>query len=685
MGISEAIAELFVVLKLKDETGEGLENANTRWAKHGAIIGGAMTGIGVAGEKLTDRYRTIDAAAATTAISIGLPEEAVRRMINTLWSADTPLEESAGLIDALGRSGMKSEPQIMAAATAFDMLADANGANAAIMAQELIPAFNAFGIPLTEVGKHIDSITYMTRNSTITWEDFAGVTSKLGPQMHDAGLSMEDTAAILLVLEQNGYKGRNATAAFRDAVTQASKDGTGYQGVLQILNDKYGIQSGAIDTVKNNMSQAQGITERTADAQNRVVSASDKMNTEFAKATAAIGGIISPLDLMFAAFERLGPAMFTLSGLARLFPSLGTAISGFAGSIVGAIQTALSTVTGFVSGFASGVADALIEAGLMGATTMVAAIVTGVVVGMVGVGALISSGIMDAIKGIGRAVESSDIGASIMGPLKIAFAASGGAFGTLINDTVSAALAGLPKLLQGNIGGAIDAFLKSLSHVPDDMAKPFEQARDAINRSLGGVGSAFGSFVSNISGAFSDIGGAFGVMAGQLKGIFSQVMNAIKTVIDSTIQGFFIAGQNIMVSIANGIIAGAGAVITSLKDWLGKIRALFPFSPAKEGPLAQTPNWGTWITGGMDAAAPTVQASATKLATATSAGFKPSTPVQAKTGTAIGGITNSYDYSISTGAVNLSQDYNFDSMVADMERRQAMRMQATRKARGLRA
>lgn len=647
MGISESIAELFVLLKLKDETGEGLENSSGKWAKYGVAVGGAMTGIGVAGEKLTDQFRGLDSAAATTAISMGLPEEAVRNMITTIWSADTPLEEAAGLIDALGRAGLKSEPQIMAAATAFDMLADANGANAAIMAQELIPAFNAFGIPLTEVGKHIDSITYMTRNSTITWEDFAGVTSKLGPQMHDAGLSMEDTAAILLVLEQNGYKGRNATAAFRDAVTQASKDGTGYQGVLQILNDKYGVQSGVIDTVKTSMSQAQGITERTADAQNRVVSASDKMNTEFSKATTSVGGMVGPLDLVFAAFERLGPAIMTIAGLSYVFPSIGTAISGLGASITGAL---------------SGLTTQLIPVLTAIGGSLVAGIAAGIALGLAGVWVLLKTGVLDALANLGKEIAASPIGSKIMDALKIALA------------PIGSLGAGIIALVKGDFAG-----------IPAAMAQPFEQARDAINRSLGGVGSAFGSFVSNISGAFSDIGGAFGVMAGQLKGIFSQVMNAIKTVIDSTIQGFFIAGQNIMVSIANGIIAGAGAVITSLKDWLGKIRALFPFSPAKEGPLAQTPNWGTWITGGMDAAAPTVQASATKLATATASGFKPSTPVQAKTGTNIGGITNSYDYSISTGAVSLSQDYNFDSMVADMERRQAMRMQATRKARGLRA
>jgi hypothetical protein len=150
------------------------------------------------------------------------------------------------------------------------------------------------------------------------------------------------------------------------------------------------------------------------------------------------------------------------------------------------------------------------------------------------------------------------------------------------------------------------------------MVQPFQQAGEAIGRMSGAVVGLISSFsnIGAIAGyagsAFAGIGGAFNAMAGQVRGVFSQLMSAIQGLINSTAAGFRAAGMNIITSIVNGIVAAAGGIVTAIANALNRVRALFPFSPAKEGPLAETPNWGTWMSQGMEKAGPEAAKSASE-------------------------------------------------------------------------
>jgi TP901 family phage tail tape measure protein len=194
-------------------------------------LGAGMTTAGVAVLALTDNAREINSQLAGTAITLGSTTEELRDLALASSDAGFPLDDVVATFDLLARSGL-TEDQLAATAAAFDDLGDATGTSAATVTESLIPAFNAFDIPLTEVGDHVDGITYLTKNSTISFEDFAGTVGVLAPKLDAMGLSMEDTEALLLAMSDAGLQGTAATKALRLAVGEMDTQFGDYQTAL---------------------------------------------------------------------------------------------------------------------------------------------------------------------------------------------------------------------------------------------------------------------------------------------------------------------------------------------------------------------------------------------------------------------------------------------------------------------
>lgn len=334
----------------------------------------------------------------------------------------------------------------------------------------------------------------------------------------------------------------------------------------------------------------------------------------------------------------IGPALMGIAamkslGLGGVITSIGTSLSGLGATLSGAASTAGAAIGGsIITGIAGGIA-----------------------LGLAGVWVLLETGVLDAISGIGRAIESSPVGSMIMDAMKVVLA------------PIGSLGAGIIALVQGDF-----------ARIPEVMVEPFNQAGEAIGRNIdrikdafsgigttvaGGVqalGNAVQGMINSFSGmgsiagyagsAFAGIGGAFNSMAGQVRGVFSQMFSSIQGMIGSVAGGFYAAGANIITSMVNGIVAASGGIVTAIANALNQVRALFPFSPAKEGPLAETPNWGTWMSSGMESAGPEVAAAAsTNLAAPAAAGVAGG--MTASGGVGAGGGGSGGSVNIAAGAI----------------------------------
>ena len=206
--------------KVIEGIGDKGSGALSALAEHSAAIGAGMTAAGGAIVLFTDSAKKTNAALGVTGLQIGATKEEMRELALATTDAGFPLEEVVGTFDLLARAGVTSKDEMQEIAIAMDSLADATGNSAVSVAQQMIPALNAFNIPLNEVGDHTDTITHLLRNTTIEMSDFSSTVNRLSPDLDKLGIDLEDAAAILEVLAAKGVQGSAATREFRTAISQ---------------------------------------------------------------------------------------------------------------------------------------------------------------------------------------------------------------------------------------------------------------------------------------------------------------------------------------------------------------------------------------------------------------------------------------------------------------------------------
>lgn len=526
-------------------------------------------------------------------------------------------------------------------------------------------------------------------------------------------LTMTTTGAAKM--KELGISLTDSTGKFRDltdimADVKVKLDGvSNEQERLNILNDMFGTygqraaiaimnQTDALPGLKKEMAEMNLIEDQFATKQESVNSKLEIAENKMRAAEIALGEGMAPAMILTAdavsglasVLEDLPEPLQAVGGMsiyaAQGLAALGPVLMGLAGLKMLGLGGIFSGISGSIQGLLAGMSSDIAAGGMAAGGSLAAAIGAGAVLGLAGVWILVKTGVMQGISDIGRSIESSPLGSQIMDALKVVLA------------PIGSLGAGIIALVQGDF-----------ERIPEVMIAPFEQAGEAITRNIDRIRDAFGgigtvvtggvqalggavnSMVQSFAGmgsigeyasaAFGNIGGAFNAMAGQVRGVFSQMFSGILGMINSTAAGFRAAGMNIITSIVNGIVAAAGGIVNAIKAALDKVRALFPFSPAKEGPLAETPNWGTWMSAGMEAAGPEVAAAAsTNLAAPAAAGVAGG---MAGAG-GDGGSGGSTSITISPGAIVINgAGQNAESIANEVIKQLSQQMASTRKARGL--
>ncbi|MBW2632047.1 MAG: phage tail tape measure protein [Deltaproteobacteria bacterium] len=300
-----------------DKTKSNFSKMSTGIQKHSMAIGTAMTGIGAAIVGLTDSAKKTNAALGVTAIQLGVSTEEMRDLALATTNVTFPLEEVQGSFDLLTRAGMENTDQIKATATAFDTLGDATGNSASTVTRMMIPAFNAFKIPLEDVGTHTDTMTHLLRNTTVEMSDFSSAMNYLSADLGPLGISMEDTVAILEAMADKGIQGSAATREFRTAVTGANGD-------VNLLYEGLGLTSGEVETYRGKLQGATGMTQDFADAANEQYGMLDNLKQAWSEWSLTLGSALEPLDMVGGALTVMGPMMMGLGPMMTLFSTIQT-------------------------------------------------------------------------------------------------------------------------------------------------------------------------------------------------------------------------------------------------------------------------------------------------------------------------------------------------------------------------
>lgn len=304
----------------KDKTAEGLGSAGDRAQKVGKAVGVGMTAVGASLTLLTDKAKKMQAPIRMTALQLGATTEEIRDLALETTNVTFPLEEVTASFDLLTRAGMEDKDAIAATATAFDTLGDATGKTASQITTMMVPAFNAFKIPLEDANEYVDLFTHLSRTTTIELESFSGMVNYLAADLDTMDLSLENSIAVMEALADKGIQGSSATREFRTAVTAAD-------GNVVAFYEALGLTEGEVKKYTDALAEAEGMTKEYATAANTQYGTVDKLKQKVSELTLKYGALLEPLDTLGPVLAGLGPMILTYTMLQASAAAAGTTLT----------------------------------------------------------------------------------------------------------------------------------------------------------------------------------------------------------------------------------------------------------------------------------------------------------------------------------------------------------------------
>lgn len=346
------LGELVFSIIAEDKASTTVGAAAAKIGQAAAAAGAAVTAFGAGATLLIDRNREMDASFKTTALSMGVPADAVKELARSLQSVDEPIGNVSRTLDLLARSGMENAETMGSTAAAFDLLGDAIGATSDEVAEAMVPAFKSLNVPLEEAPQHVDALTVAFREANIDLDGFADVMGEQGPALGKMGVSLEEAAAMMMIFAENGVVGENVSEQLNEAINNCD-------GSTTKLYRSLGMSSGQIAEYSSKLENSAGAAQEFADAQNSAYGTVDKIGYELDKLGQSAGDLLAPFEGVATAALAVGPAMTAAGSAAslldsemmvKLFPSLGKVTTGItgAGGLIPAL-TGVATAAGAVA------------------------------------------------------------------------------------------------------------------------------------------------------------------------------------------------------------------------------------------------------------------------------------------------------------------------------------------------
>jgi hypothetical protein len=287
----------------------------TNW--RAVALAGASAGIAV--EALARKMAPTNESIARLAASTDMTEGEVRKLTASLVNATFPLADVNALLDVGRRRGLQSAEALEEYAKFWDMVGDATGEGSAQLAEAAV-ALGAVGIKAGEEGQALSAFGFITQNTTASIGEFLNFVGRVGPDLSEMGVSVDDAAAILGALEEKGLSGRVAITQFNQAVNES-------EGDLDALLSQLGLTGAKLDEYRGKVAASSGVIQTNAKANNDQFTAVQKMQALWTKGTVLAGGYIRALSGIAPLLMALGPAIKAVTTAKSIWLALQTKLN----------------------------------------------------------------------------------------------------------------------------------------------------------------------------------------------------------------------------------------------------------------------------------------------------------------------------------------------------------------------
>lgn len=293
MGLSDAIGELFVLLRVKDETSVGLKSAEGNIGKTGKAaqdagkeaevmgkkFGRAVTAIAAAAagaiaaiELVTSRAKQLNAGFDSIAASTGNERDALRGLASDLQNVTFSYDEILDTFQAIEAHGVRNIATYKAVADAADTLGSATRSSAAESADVILQIADAFDISADQAIASIDSIAVANRQYGADLSEISKLVGTYGDEYDELGLSFDDLIASYAALRAEGRTHKDAMKE----IGEATKDAADAEGIwADAMDDAASSQASLTAQIESGQEALAGIADRIA-ASTRAIADYDK-------------------------------------------------------------------------------------------------------------------------------------------------------------------------------------------------------------------------------------------------------------------------------------------------------------------------------------------------------------------------------------------------------------------------
>ncbi len=223
----------------------------SHWKGATLALAGAAAGVEALNRGQADNTKSVNRLAAET----GLTTDVIRQMAVEVANTGDGLGEMTNIMEIGAQQGLRSGEALKAYAGFWDNVADATGLSGEALAKQGV-VLQAVGIDVEHQSEALAALGYVQTSTTAGVDGFLSLLEKKAPSIKEMGLSVNELAALMGILESRGLTGKAALSQLDQAIKDADGDFNLMLSTLGIsnatLNDYVGrveASSGAIDTL----------------------------------------------------------------------------------------------------------------------------------------------------------------------------------------------------------------------------------------------------------------------------------------------------------------------------------------------------------------------------------------------------------------------------------------------------
>jgi len=335
-------SEMSVVVRAKDEASKVFENVKgsgqdaargleSSWKEISVVAGGAALAI----EGLARSQAPLNESTRRLASSIGVTEGEMRDLIKSTSDVTFPLEDVAAVMESGRQQGIKSTEQLQEFALFWDKVGDATGLAADDLSDAGV-ALRTMGIAAGEEAEAMDAFGFITEETTSDVGEFLQIIERVGPELSEMGVDVDQTAGLLGVLENEmGLTGRMARRELEQGIREAD-------GSLEDLLETLGITEEQFANYTEQVEGSSEVIDRNAELHGESYTRMQELQHSLGEVSYAMGGYIEQAAGLAPLMLAAGPA---IKGVSLAKQGL-TAAAGVASKAVALFGKVMTAVTG---------------------------------------------------------------------------------------------------------------------------------------------------------------------------------------------------------------------------------------------------------------------------------------------------------------------------------------------------